>query len=67
LSSLALEAIADILSDITVAGTKNNEGHGRRQTSVANPVQYGLRQRPSDRTSTNVQYARPRGYVNPLA
>ena len=62
----ALKVIAVIIVT-SITGTPSQGGHGRRQTSVANLVKCGLRQRPSDRTSTNVQYAPASSYVNPLA
>ena len=59
--------LAIAAADTHLTGSLNYKGHGRRQTSVANLVKCGLCQRPSDRTSTNVQYAPAGGDVNPLA
>jgi hypothetical protein len=59
--------LAIAAADTILTATLNNKGHGRRQTSVANLVKCGSRQRPSDRTSTNVQYTPASSYVNPLA
>jgi hypothetical protein len=41
---------------ITPPSILNDQGHGRRQTSVANLDKCNLRQRPSHRTSTYAHY-----------
>jgi hypothetical protein len=68
LSSIATALLSGAYRTIAVADTiltctLNDTGHERRQTSVANLVKCGSRQRPSDRRSTNAKYAEARGRV----